>query len=289
MSQLPPDEASPASKADPASSALAAKSTATSGVPLWATLVISLVCLGIGLAMTLLISSRKKVAVANYVPASSCAELPKKPQPSELELAAQGDPRAVDSLEKLDPSTLSIEQALALSQGRAAVKRLALNHLRNTIQKENGTPDTEVTKRLVQFARDVDTARDVIGLFATLPGPIGPDLLYEFANDKKAPPELSRLAEQLLMNKQVRHKASPALALALDLREATTCEQRQSLLEKAPEMGDRRMLGTTVGLINKQGCGPKKHDDCNPCLHEDNSKLIRSALAKIQARKAPSY
>jgi hypothetical protein len=221
-------------------------------------------------------------------PQASSVEV-KKPPPTDLELAAQGDPRAVDALEKTEPVNRSIEQALALSQGRAAEKKLALSHLRSTIEKQGGTPDAEATTRLVQFARDVDTAREVIGMFAALPGPLGPDLLYQFATDKKVPSELAKLADQLLLNKQVRPKASPALAMLLDLRDATTCEARRELLEKAPETGDRRMLGLVVSLVKKTGCGDTKRDDCNPCLRDDNSKVLRSALGKVQVRKAPSY
>lgn len=256
---------------------------------MWVTLVSSLVCLGVGLSVSLLVASGKSEPAPRYVPPQASSAEAKKPPPTELELAALGDPRAVDALQKLDPTSLSIEQALALSQGRAAEKKLALSHLRSTIEKQGGTPDADTIKRMVEFARDVDTAREVIGMFATLPGPIGPDLLYEFATDKKTTPELAKLADQLLLNKAVRPKASPALAMALDLREATTCEVRRTLLEKAPEVGDRRMLATTVSLIKKTGCGDNKRDDCNPCLRDDNSKVLRTALGKVQARKAPSY
>ncbi len=259
------------------------------GVPLWATLVIALGCLVIGLAVSLVVSSRKSEPPVQVAPPRASSAEVKKPPPTELELAAQGDPRAVDALDKTDPVNRTIEQALALSQGRAAEKKLALSHLRSTIEKQGGTPDAEATTRLVQFARDVDTAREVIGMFATLPGPIGPDLLYQFSTDKKTAPELAKLADQLLLNKQVRQKASPALALLLDLREATTCEARRDLVEKATQAGDRRILGQIVSLTRKNGCGETKRDDCNPCLREDNSKILRTALTKVPARKAPSY
>ncbi len=289
MSQFPPEssEQSPTSEF-PVGSASEAPKLRSAGVPLWVTLVSSLLCLALGLAVSLLVASRKSEAPAqSAAPQASSVEV-KKPPPTQLELAAQGDPGAVDALEKTEPANRSIEQALALSQGRAAEKKLALNHLRSTIEKQGGTPDAETTKRMVQLAKDVDTARDVIGMFATLPGPLGPDLLYEFSNDKKTPPELAKLAEQLLLNKHVRPKASPALALLLDLRETTTCEARRDLLVKAPEVGDRRMLGLAVSYLKKAGCGDTKRDDCHPCLREDNSKVLRTALTKTQ-RKAPSY
>ncbi len=262
--------------------------TPASGVPLWLTMLISLLCLGVGLAVSLVTAHKREPPATPFTSVSSTPEV-KKPAPTPLELAEQGNPQAVDALEKIAPVDRSIEQSLALSQGHAAEKRLALSHLRSTIAKLGGTPDAESTKRLVQFAKDVDTAREVIGLIATLPGPLGPDLLYDFANDKKTQPELAKLSDELLLNKQVRPKASPALAIVLDLRDATTCEARRTLLEKAPEVGDRRMLSLAVGYVKKTGCGNANRQDCNPCLRDDNSKILRTALAKVQGRKPPSY
>ena len=261
---------------------------ASSGVPLWLVLLIGILCLGVGLSVSLVTARKKEPPVAPVASVASSAEV-KKPAPTPLELAEQGNPQAVDTLEKLSPAERSLEQSLALSQGHAAVKHLALTHLRSTIAKLGGTPDAESTKRLVQFAKDPDTEREVIGLIASLPGPLGPDLLYEFATDKKTPPEFAKLSNELLTNKDVRPKASPALALALDLRDATTCEARRPLLEKAPEVGDRRMLALAVSFIKKTGCGDNGRADCNPCLRDDNSKILRTALAKVQGRKPPSY
>ena len=99
-----------------------------------------------------LITARKPAPPIALVASVSSTTEVKKPPPTPLELAEQGNPQAVDALEKIAPSDRSIEQALALSQGNAAEKRLALSHLRSTIAKLGGTPDAEATKRLVQFA-----------------------------------------------------------------------------------------------------------------------------------------
>jgi hypothetical protein len=250
-------------------------------------MLISLICLGIGLTVSLITARKPEPPPIPVASVASSAEA-KKAAPTQIELVEQGNPQAVDTLEKIAPAERSIEQALALSQGHAAEKRLALSHLRGTIAKLGGAPDAESTKRLIQFAKDTDTAREVIGLFTTLPGPLGPDLLYEFSTDKKTPPELAKLSEQLLLNKEVRPKASPALALLLDLRDATTCEARRPLLEKAPDVGDRRMLGLVISYTKKTGCGANNRVDCNPCLRDDNSKLLRTTIAKVQGRKPPA-
>ena len=129
--------------------------TPASGVPLWLTMLISLLCLGVGLAVSLVTAHKREPPATPFTSVSSTPEV-KKPAPTPLELAEQGNPQAVDALEKIAPVDRSIEQSLALSQGHAAEKRLALSHLRSTIAKLGGTPDAESTKRLVQFAKDVE-------------------------------------------------------------------------------------------------------------------------------------
>jgi hypothetical protein len=180
----------------------------------------------------------------------------------------------------------SIGQAVALSKGRAAQKAMALDLLRENLEK---SADAEGMKKLMQFAQDGETSRAAIGIAAGLSGSKGCDLLYELSIAKNTPADMAQLAGQLLNSKELRSKASPAFALVLDLRDATTCEQRESILEKSIELGDRRMLRHIVPLTKKSGCGPKKTDDCNPCLREGNQKLIRDSMGKTQTRKAPAF
>ncbi len=99
MSQFPPDSSAQPTTPEPAvEPPFGAPKPPTGGVPLWATLVSSLVCLGVGLSVSLLVASRKSEPPPHYVaPQASSAEA-KKPAPTELELAAQGDPRAVYAL-----------------------------------------------------------------------------------------------------------------------------------------------------------------------------------------------
>ena len=108
--------------------------SATGATPVWTTVITGLVCLGIGLSVSLISARRKEpppVASASTLPSAE----PKKPAPTQLELAEQGNPQAIDALEKSAPSERTIDQALALSQGRYAEKHLALTHLRSTIAK----------------------------------------------------------------------------------------------------------------------------------------------------------
>lgn len=257
-----------------------------SGTPIWVTVVTALSCLGLGLAVSLF-TRGSQVAAA---PMANCSSAQVREAPKvaldAVGRAALGESKAMEELGAIAVEQRTVVQATALSKGRAVEKRMALEHLRGTLAQ---VVDAEGLKRLMQFAQDVDTARDAIGAAAALSESKGCDLLYELSTLKSTPMELALLSGQFLSGRELRAKASPALALVLDLREATTCEQRQVILEKSLEIGDKRLVRHIVPLTKKTGCGDKKSDDCHPCLRSENQKLIRDALQKTQARKAPSF
>ncbi len=256
------------------------------GTPIWLTVTIGLLCLGLGLAVSFL--RRPAPVVEPSVSARASATVsaePPKPEPTLLQRAETGEAQAIDQLLLIAPAQRTLEQAVALGRGRFVQKSMALRHLRGELLK---TTDEEGLRKLNTFAEDGETAREAVGILAELQGSRGADILYDIATSKMTPHEVALLAQQLLDSQAVRPKASPALALVLDLRDATTCEQRLGLLEKAIETGDRRLLKPVIALTRKAGCGETKRDDCNPCLRVDNAKILRDVLGKIQRRKPPS-
>lgn len=260
---------------------------ATSGAPVWVVVVVGLVCLSLGLGVSFLLKSPGQPPATALPRASSAASASKpKVEPTLVERASRGETGAMEKLSETPAEQRSIVDAIALSKGRAVQKNMALDLLRETLSQ---SVDSEGMKKLMQFAQDGDTSRTAIGIAAGLTGQKGPDLLYELSVAKGTPPEMAILAGQFLNTKTVRSNASPALALVLDLRDATECEARRAILEKAVEIGDKRIVRHIVPLTKKTGCGAKKTDDCNPCLREGNQKLIRAALGKSLARKAPAF
>jgi hypothetical protein len=260
---------------------------APSGTPIWLTVVVGLVCLSVGLGVSFLLKGAKHANPVIAPCASSVASADKpKTEPTVLERAVTGEMGAMDELSAIAVEQRSVAQAVALSKGRAVQKLTALDLLRENLAQ---SPESDGIKKLMQFAQEGDTARTAIGIAAGLSGSKGCDLLYELSVAKGVPPEMAVLAGQFLNGKEVRAKASPALALVLDLRDAKECSERKTILEKAVEIGDRRILRHIVPLTKKTGCGPKKSDDCNPCLREENQKSIRDAMAKSQARKSPTF
>jgi hypothetical protein len=247
---------------------------------------VGLTSLSIGLAVSFLLRGPKPPPIAAPCASTSSSVDKPKHEPDALERAAAGETRGMEEISGIAVEQRSLAQAIALSKGRAAQKQIALDLLRENLAKSS---DGDALKKLMQFAQDADTARTAIGIAAELSGPKGCDLLYELSIAKGTPPEIALLAAQFLNTKEVRVKASPALALVLDLRDAKECDERRALLEKAAETGDKRILRHVVPLTKKTGCGQKKTDDCNPCLRNDNQKVIRDVLARAQGRKSPTF
>ena len=106
----------------------------------------------------------------------------------------------------------------------------------------------------------------------------GADVLYNVWVATRAKTAATQLAKQLVYSPTVRAKASPALGVALDLREAKDCEAIK---------GDTRTFRILRPLLVKRGCGPRKRDDCYECLREGSA--LGDAIAASGARPEPSF
>ena len=145
--------------------------------------------------------------------------------------------------------------------------------------------DKSALSELRKLTQDPDTARSALAGIAELPGPLGADLLYEIWTGTPNRTDATELARALVYAPDVRAKASPALAVALDLRRAETCEQNRELLARALSDGDRRSFNLLAKLKRKQGCGPNKRQDCYACLREGTE--LDDAIKTVKTRKAP--
>ncbi len=121
-------------------------------------------------------------------------------------------------------------------------------------------------------------------LMAEHMGSRGPDFLYELWLSH---PKLREETTKLLSSPQVTERATPALRVAFELRQAKTCEDRLPLLERARLLGDDRSVAIlsplTVG--SKRGCGKWKNRPCPaPCA--DQAKEYLDAIRGITQRHA---
>jgi hypothetical protein len=202
---------------------------------------------------------------------------------------AASDIEQARALEGKPADSLSVRELLLLNRGKALQKR---EQVRALADKLKASPellkDAAAQAELIRFATDPDTSSDALAVMAQTPSPIGPDLLFELATRPTTPRATAELAHALLMNREVRASASPALNIALELRSATSCEAFQAALPRAQSDGDRRALAPLAKLNSRRGCGEKKNEDCYACLRSQTKELVATAKA-LKGRSAPAY
>ncbi len=220
-------------------------------------------------------------------PAASAQNSEEKPKPlTLLERVAQGDEAAVKELSAKPVADLNVEEAISLSLGQSAQDVRAARALRDRIDHDPGLiKDAEVLAALRRYSDDPETARDALAAMANVPGPISPDLIYEVWTATASRTTATDLARSLIYSKEVRAKASPALAVALDLRDAETCEQNRDLLARVSTDGDKRTFHLLGKLTRKYGCGPNKRQDCYACLRD--GKDLDAAMKAVKTRREP--
>jgi hypothetical protein len=203
------------------------------------------------------------------------------------ELAAAGVTPAMSQVESKPPSERTIDDVVALANGRAAQRKDALAELESDLRRNpNLGKDPDVLRRLHVATGDPELARDALRILATLPGSKPADILYDVWVGTKRETDTTRLARELLYVKSVREKASPALAVALDLRAGNlSCDDVSEVVDRAIQHGDRRSLRLLGKLSYRHGCGPNKADDCYTCLRSD--RRLREAVSEVLKRPAP--
>jgi hypothetical protein len=197
-------------------------------------------------------------------------------------------PGLLAELEGKSPESLSASELMKVAEGRAERQREAAKALREKVEENRALLDDKTVQgQLLQFVGDAETARDALAAMATGEAASGPDLLYEVWTGTAVRNDATELARALVYSKDVRPKASPALAVALELRVAETCEQFKAVLPKALKDGDRRTLHLLTKLNGKKGCGPKKADDCYACLREGDE--LTATINAVKSRRPPAY
>jgi hypothetical protein len=191
-----------------------------------------------------------------------------------------------EALEARRAEELTKSEALALAAARRQREVARGAQLRQKLTRDPGLfKDAATLAELRHAAEDPLTAPDALGAMADAPGPLSADLLYEMWTGTVVRNSATELARSLVFSKEVRAKASPELAIALDLRIAETCEQNKELLPRVLDKGDRRSLALLAKLARKFGCGANKRQDCYPCLRDD--KLVDDAMTAVKKRREP--
>jgi serine/threonine-protein kinase len=113
-------------------------------------------------------------------------------------------------------------------------------------------------------------------------GSQGLDILYEIVSTRGGSKAASR-ATEILRSKDVIERASPALRVAMELRDASSCRERLDLLERARTEGDTRAVAV-LDNMRQLDCVSKSGECCfktNPAV-ADAIKQIYARLRSPQ-------
>lgn len=194
------------------------------------------------------------------------------PPVDEIALARGGDVAALKRLELVPAAERTIEQALAIDAGHAVRAQREARRLASDMREDPSLlEDSSTLAHAYRLALDPVVAPDLLGGLAAIEHPTVADLFDDLVargepGGRGGLVVSDLLASDLLERRGLRSKASPALKVILDLRTARDCWQTGEALARATQHADDRALRLLEPLATETGCGPKKLDDCYPCL-----------------------
>ena len=225
---------------------------------------------------------------------SAAAPRPPDPQTDDLVAAARtkidkGDfATAIDALtvlEKAGPDRPDEHELLERAYTGVRNTREAMREAGLWLASDaNASADPKLEEDVRNAALLKDSQDDAFALLEAQMGARGIDILYDiaFGASGRQYPQAAARARHSLDVDDVRGRASPALAVLLDFRDAKTCDAKRALLERAHDHGDARLLLILQPFIASRGCGFLGQRDCYPCMHKDTA--LRDAMSAIEER-----
>jgi hypothetical protein len=240
---------------------------------------LSLVLLGSGIGAW--IANAQGAQQAQSVQALKDAA-PKRPL-TLIERAEAGEGDALFKITNMPAAERTSALTLALESGYRTQRLAEYEEFNKGLQVATAQPAQ--LSRFVDYAASPETMLPALRDLAGWAGSRGPDVLYAVWEKAPGGSRAASLAQQLLQAADQRAKATPALAAALDLRVATSCEDYLKLLPVVFRDGDQRSSATLRALKHTDGCGDDGQQDCYACLRE--GKLLDETLSAIEGRAAP--
>jgi hypothetical protein len=289
---LRPPEATPTLKTATLSAALKARiSVAGRDFPLWAGLAsVALPLVVLAASFGAAVSSdesetRPVVAAPSSASATAAPPLPAAaapvmpPEPTRC-------PKPSSSAALTVTGAPSLADVIERANSRVSDETLAAKEFAGVLERQPGAIDQpSVLIELRQHLARPHAAAEALRALAAMQGSVGADLLYEVWTGTKERTDTTELARELVHSREVREKASPALAVALDLRSTESCEDNRTLLASVATHGDRRTIPLLAKLVRNRGCGPTKRSDCYPCLRKGDE--LTKAIKAVKNRRAP--
>jgi serine/threonine-protein kinase len=197
---------------------------------------------------------------------------------------------AIDTLsaiEKTSPDRADVHMGLeraytGVHNGREAVREAALW----LAVDPNAAADRKLEEDVRNAALLKETQDAAFELLESKMGTLGVDILYDIAygTSGRSYPQAAGRAKKSMATSEVRDRASPALGVLLELREAKGCEAKRGLLERVRDQGDARVLPLLQQYQATRGCGFLGASDCYSCMRKDDQ--LAGAVSAVQERAA---
>lgn len=181
--------------------------------------------------------------------------------------------------EAVDSATLRARMRAAADSkewGRGADALLALVEL-----DTKAFDDRDAVAAVVAIAAGLELGSDprsdkIFDALTSKLGPAGLDILFAIMSTRGGSKAATR-ATEILKTKEVLDRASPALRIAIELREAP-CKDKLALLPRAKTDGDLRAIAF-LDILRSPSCNPR----VGQCCYKNNG-LILDAIHQIRAR-----
>lgn len=202
-----------------------------------------------------------------------------------LEKARAGGLSALFTLEKEFPREGTIQAEISLELAKSSRYEEAVDYARRALAEDPELNESGKVSGALFRAAQSPKARSAA--FRLLEGPMGArgvDIIYDLSRAPEVTSRVKETALEALRKDEVRSLASEALKVTLLLSEKKECEEIRSLLPRTEIVGDERALPLLQSFSETKGCGPRKTEDCYPCLRDEQA--LEKALSAIQKRAA---
>lgn len=256
-----------------------------SAVPRWrarlAVVAVSVVAAAFGVGLRLLATSRERgapqearavIEVGASVPSAAVVEARVPNGPS---AAATRDGTA------LRAALRGAAEAKAWRKAADALIELADADPRAFVERPVINASVSIVTNIELGALDAKRAEDVYQALAMKAGSGGLDALYEVLSTRGRSSAAARAGE-LLRRGDVMDRATPALKIAMDLREAP-CNDKLSLLDRARDDGDLRVVAE-LDILRSEACNLRKGQCCFPRSPQIEKTIY---LVRTRLRGAP--
>jgi hypothetical protein len=230
-------------------------------------------------------------ATPQAVPTVASAQAPEQLSVAELDAAKLAGADALTALAQRFPTEPTVLQALAVA---LAEKKDFTAAMRVVGRLFEIAPDRKADKAIQQVIVEVangpaDTAASAFEMLRTRMEAHGPDVLFELVLGGTST-YAKQHAGLALADSAVMKLATPALAIAEDLRHNRPCA-RKALLVRASADGDVRALPYLRPLVATKGCGGnfvsqllRSGGECYSCFTPADRNAIANAIDTIDKR-----